>query len=646
MRATAARAWRAARNCPLRLQVVFSIALISLVFIGAIIGGAAVQLHLLTVIEAEYARRDGIRMMHELSNQVLSANTSMQQYSAWDDTVSLFQELKSTGVAGSRQLGPWLDSNFFLLANTLRCWRFDYELMALYGPDASVYSTYYYPNSSATGSPCSSVPSEAPRFFAEASEDLRELLTTNRHVLLVPGHGPFLAVVRPVGFTASATSGELGFILWASRLERVSAILANAVPAVVSVFTNGYPEGLSPIPLCADSGWSAGPRVETVRTSDAESSRRRANSSASPSIALRRGAPYASLAWAMLADGIVLRTEKPAALYSAGFRVALPMAIAVVVATVGLSITYYGIIEVYVLRRIEAFARFLAGQAHRETELMVRRQKEDTRRVMRIDAATASSPEPQATRMETMSVEEENEDSDCRRGRRGRPELLRDEIAKLAGALRANVETLQSTYERAYAALCRQRQENIAVDLALLVPETPATKSTRAAVLGDVFEMPLALQVMLGFCSREASLENLHFLMDCVVLRVLVAESRRDISAGLLVPGAFERMRETYFGERGQGLNVSSRARRAALEGRRGDIGDFAAVEREVLATVQMDVMARFGESRASRLAALLATVERSASQDGSGVAQLPPVLQALLRVGAARTAPGANRRT
>eukprot|EP00727_Mastigamoeba_balamuthi_P009698 m51a1_g5350 hypothetical protein (666) ;mRNA; f:462720-465552 len=616
---------------PLRRQVVFSIVVMLLLFNAVIAGVAAIAMAGMGRIERGSSTRDVDRLMMALNKSIASAHRMLRGYAKWNDTADALEEQLSSSGSGP-VLMQWLLSNFFAFNNRSQsCWRFEFELLALYGPNVSAGSrpafSLYLPNSSSTGTANCASPSPLPPFFSNVSSALLGLFPSNSSLVLIAPGEPFVVAVEPVQRDCGrAGSRTVGFMLWAFSPRKVLQRLADAVPACVSVFTQRYPRGLRPEVLGFDSAheWLGSPLLQTARTGSAEGSRADAHSSACPALRLLRGSPYTTMAWAMLDDGLVVRADRPRVVFSAGFDVVLPMAIAVFAATVVLSATYYALIEVLILRRIEAFTTFLAGLAASKRE-----QMEDALRAMNNAGGKTAPAEDAGVEMEQMSVEELDGDGDLE------AESLEDEneIAQLGGALRANMQTLVSGIQRTRAALHRQRRENHVLDLSLCILNVinqdsahsearllisyagPVDLKSPGRIAAETQARVLSFQVLLGFCAREMSLENMHFLMDCSRLRSLVAESCCNADAIPLVADRQAAIREMYFADRGLGLNVSSRARGAALGCRHGDalVCDFVPAEQEVQQTFSMDIQSRFAESQDCKAAAVMATLEMSA---------------------------------
>eukprot|EP00727_Mastigamoeba_balamuthi_P009695 m51a1_g5348 hypothetical protein (689) ;mRNA; r:456181-458793 len=641
-----------ARKWTLRRQVACAICAIPLLFIAVIAGSAGIYMSGLNGIERDMSRRDVDRLMSALLYRLNSAHGILHQYATWDDTASVVAELLRVPEEQSALVGPWVSNNFFQASSngSQQCWRFEFELLAIYPTAANATEPLlarYYPHSSADRSICSSVNTQLPLFFANMSGPVRELLPRSQGVVLVRGLGPFIVVAEPVAWTDRSSPGPpQASMLWAVPLSKVVAKLADAVPACVSVFDSHYPAGLRGSPLPADeySGWPGEVALERTLSSSAESSRRRhALCSGCPAIRTSGGARYTTSAWAMLGSGLAVRADRPRVVMAAGSKVVVPVFAAVVVSTVGMSVTYYVIMELFVLRRIEAFSKFLADQATRET-LQMQQQATDTLRVLH-NVGPTDSPEPVEGEMVPLSVEEAGGAKHGGTWGRG------NEIARLGGALKANVKSLLSAIERASIARQRQRHENnllyLSVSLLnvlsedsalnkLLVPPEDESLDYALAPTMDLFmENPLALQLLLRYCARESSLENVLFLMDCAWLRVLIAESRRNDRLRPVVPTAVEHLRAAYFGDSGPSLNVSARSRRAALAGSSDSncdaygASDFDSAEREVFQTVRMDVLGRFVGSGAYRMVAPLNSIERRTVDETQ---KLPRILEALLR--------------
>eukprot|EP00727_Mastigamoeba_balamuthi_P009700 m51a1_g5352 hypothetical protein (655) ;mRNA; r:469408-471856 len=623
------------RKWPLRRQVACSVAAMSFLFNAAIFCAAGVYLAGLNTVEKDSSRRDVDRLMASLRGGIDWASSNLNQYAAWDDTAMVFEELLSNeSAAENKLLYPWLSANFFATSKdgSELCFRWDFELMALYAPnprpgDSPLYATYF---AHTPTSVCPLTPTAVPQFFANVTEQLAALLPSSRGVIIAPGLGALVLVAQPVTWTDQPSEEPLGSIVWAVRLGRFTSKLAEAVPACVSLFDSGFPHGLSPSPLPDDeySKWYGHAVLDTSLSSTARSSRGDALSSVCPKIPIRSSARYTTRAWAMVANGVVFRADRPKVVIEAGFRVVLPMVVCVFVATVAMSAGFFAGLEVLVLRRIASFSAFLKQQASQATE-RVHQQKNDTMRVFRNEQ---NKNTPGATEV-VLAPPSLVDDATINWEDQG------NEIATLGGALRANFESLLAGIERGNIALRRQRRCNQTLDAAirlfnmfnedsLLVPEVVSLDHTQTPRLGALLESPLALQILMGYCAGEASAENIHFLIDCAFLRLLMAEAKRNDVLQPLVPDTIAQLQSLYFGDNGLDLNVSSHARHAALGAEAGDSRAFEEAEREVFQTVQMDVLSRFAETRACRLVTLLEAIEKRSGEGG----RIPRVLDVLLR--------------
>eukprot|EP00727_Mastigamoeba_balamuthi_P009699 m51a1_g5351 hypothetical protein (677) ;mRNA; f:466378-469199 len=643
---------------PLRRQVVFSVVAMLLLFNAVIAGVAAVYMAGMGRIESGSSRRDVDRLMSAINKTLANAHGLLQQHARRGDTADVLEEQLDANANGTARglLAQWLRSHYFARNSfSQSCWRFEFELLALYGPDVATGSrpafAVYFPNSSSSGTArCEVLPSTPPPFFTNASARLLlELFPSGSGLVLASPGEPFAVTVGPV--RRDGQGPLVGYMLWAFSPRKVLQRLADAVPACVSVFTQFYPRGLSSTKLEFDAAneWMGSPLLQTARTDSAERSRRAdAHSSACPAVQLHGGSPHTTMAWAKLGDGVVVRADRARVVVTAGFGVVLPMLVAVLAATLVLSATYYALVEVLILRRIEAFTTFLArlatsGAPAYQLTRAETRPMEDALRAMNNAGENAARAEAEREEMEQLAVEELGGD--------GGPEEESlenaNEIAQLGGALKAHMQTLVSGIQHARAALYRQKRENRALDLLLCMLNVinqdsahspllvsyagPIDLEDTESLMSGIRDGALSFQVLLGFCAREMSLENMHFLMDCSRLRSLVAESCCNADAIPLVADRQAAIREMYFADRGLGLNVSSRARGAALGFRHGDalVCDFALAEQEVQQTFRMDTRSRFTQSQDFRSAAVMALLERSAFTGSRVDSQF---FQALLR--------------